>query len=82
VKTVGERLIERGERKGLAKGRQEGLEEGLAYLRIALLRLLCQRFGQVSGPARKRIAAAPADQLARWAERVLVGSSVQEVLSA
>ena len=90
VKTVGERLIERGERKGLAKGRQEGreegrqkgLEEGLAYLRNALLRLLYQRFGQVSERARKRIAAAPADQLARWAERVLVASSVQEVLSA
>jgi hypothetical protein len=85
VKTVGERLIERGERKGLAKGRQEGRAEGraegLAYLRQALLHLLGQRFGQVSERARKRIAVAPADRLARWAGRVLVASSIREVLS-
>jgi flagellar biosynthesis/type III secretory pathway protein FliH len=88
VKTVGERLIERGERKGrqegLELGRQEGLElgreEGLAFLRQALLRQLGQRFGQVSERARKRIATAPAAQLARWAGRVVAASSIQEVL--
>jgi hypothetical protein len=82
VKTAGERLIAKGHREGRKKGRVEGREEALAHLRDVLLFQLGQRFGQVSERARKRIAAAPADQLARWAGRVLIASSIQEVLSA
>src|SRR5262249_26284377 len=74
VKTVGERLIEKGHRAGRKEGREEGREEGraegreeaLAELRELLLLQLGQRFGQVSERARKRIAAAPAEQLSRW----------------
>jgi len=58
---------------------QEGLEQGERKL---LLRMLRRRFGaEVSGEIERRVAAAPAEQIELWAERVLSASTLAELLA-
>jgi hypothetical protein len=57
---------------------QEGQE---ASLRKVLLRILAQRFGDVPATAAQRITAAELTDLERWADRVLVGDSIDAVLA-
>ena len=58
---------------------QEGLQQGERKL---LLRLLRRRFGtQVDGEAELRVAAAPAEQLEVWAERVFSAATLAELLA-
>jgi hypothetical protein len=55
-----------------------GVREGE---RRVLLKLLTLRFGPPPEPAARRIAAADADTLERWAERVLTAATLDEVLA-
>jgi hypothetical protein len=55
-----------------AKGRAEGE-------RTLILRLLTVKFGELSEPARDRVAAASEDDLTRWAERMLSATSLEQV---
>lgn len=58
---------------------QEGLEQGE---RKVLLRQLRRRFGvEVDGEIERRIAAAPAEQIEVWAERVLSAATLAELLA-
>jgi hypothetical protein len=58
---------------------QEGLEQGE---RKVLLRQLRRRFGaEVDGEIERRVAAAPAEQIEIWAERVLSASTLAELLA-
>jgi hypothetical protein len=58
---------------------QEGLEQGERKL---LLRQLRRRFGaEVNGETERRVAAAPAEQLEVWAERVLSAATLAELLA-
>jgi hypothetical protein len=58
---------------------QEGLEQGERKL---LLRMLRRRFGAaVDGETERRVAAAPAEQIEVWAERVLSATSLAELLA-
>jgi predicted transposase/invertase (TIGR01784 family) len=69
IMTAGERLIQQGEERGIQMG-----ERGM------LLRVLRQRFGtQVDAEAERRLATASADQIDRWAERVLSAATLAEL---
>lgn len=58
---------------------QEGLEQGQRKL---LLRLLRRRFGSaVDGEIERRLASATAEQVERWAERVLVAATLAELMA-
>jgi hypothetical protein len=58
---------------------QEGLEQGKREL---LLRQLRRRFGaEVDGETERRVAAAPAEQVEVWAERVLSAGTLAELLA-
>jgi len=61
---------------GQAEGREEGKAEGRAAL---LLELLTDRFGQVAVGFQARIAAATADDLRRWGNRLLTASTIEDV---
>jgi hypothetical protein len=59
--------------------RREAMKEGKREL---LLRLLRRRFGaEVDGETERRVAAAPAEQVEVWAERVLSASTLAELLA-
>jgi hypothetical protein len=61
---------------------QEGLEQGLDRERKLLLRLLRRRFGaEVDGETERRVAAASADEVEIWAERVLSAGTLAELLA-
>ena len=71
--------LEQGVRQGLEQGVKQGLEQGERKL---LLRLLRRRFGsQVDRDTEQRIAAAPAEQIEVWAERVLSAATLAELLA-
>jgi Domain of unknown function (DUF4351) len=71
--------LEQGVKQGLEQGVKQGLEQGERKL---LLRLLRQRFGsQVDRETEQRIAAAPAEQIEVWAERVLSAATLAELLA-
>jgi hypothetical protein len=58
---------------------QEGLQQGE---RKVLLRLLRRRFGaEVDGEIERRVAAAPAEQVEVWIERVLSAATLTELLA-
>lgn len=65
-----------GRMKGRVEGRMEGRMEGEAAM---LQRLLERRFGTLPDSARQRIAAADADTLLIWGERVLDANSLEDV---
>ena len=59
--------------------RREAMKEGERKL---LLRLLRRRFGaEVDGEIEHRVAAAPAEQVEVWAERVLSAATLAELLA-
>jgi hypothetical protein len=59
--------------------RREAIQEGE---RKVLLRLLRRRFGaEVDGEIERRIAAAPAEQVEVWTERVLSAATLAELLA-
>jgi hypothetical protein len=61
---------------------QEGLQQGLERERKLLLRLLRRRFGaEVDGETEHRVAAATAEQVEVWAERVLSAATLTELLA-
>ena len=62
--------------EGRLEGRVEGCVEGEA---VMLLRLLDRKFHPLPESARQRIAAADAETLLVWGERVLDASSLDEV---
>ncbi len=62
--------------KGIEQGMEKGLQQGEARL---LLRLLTARFGALPEPIRERVAAADAETLLVWSERVLNATSLDAV---
>jgi hypothetical protein len=61
---------------------QEGLQQGLERERKLLLRLLRRRFeAEVDGETERRVAAASAEQVEVWVERVLSAATLAEVLA-
>ncbi len=73
--------------QAVSEGRQEGIEEGIEKGRVEgeatlLLRLLERRFGPLPAAMRQRIAAANAETLLVWGERVLDAKSLDEIFSA
>jgi DNA invertase Pin-like site-specific DNA recombinase len=79
VETWRREAIQEGVKQGLEEGVKQGLEQGERKL---LLRMLRRRFGaEVDGEAERRVAAAPAEQVEVWAERVLSATSLAELLA-
>jgi predicted transposase/invertase (TIGR01784 family) len=70
--------IAEGKAEGIAEGKAEGIAEGKAAL---LLRLLDVRFGSVSESTRQRVLLATPERLDLWAERVITGASLEDVLA-
>jgi predicted transposase/invertase (TIGR01784 family) len=72
IMTAGERLIQQGEARGLQKGEK-----------AFLLRLLHKRFGnQVDEAVERRVEAASSDEMAMWAERLLSGATLAELMAS
>ncbi|HEY0989467.1 MAG TPA: DUF4351 domain-containing protein [Kofleriaceae bacterium] len=72
-------IVEIWRREAIQEGVQQGLEQGERKL---LLRLLRRRFGvEVDGEIERRVAAAPAQQIDVWAERVLSAATLAELLA-
>jgi hypothetical protein len=68
--------------EGVEQGVKQGLEQGLERERKLLLRLLRRRFGpEVDGETERRLAAAAAEQIEIWAERVLSAATLAELLA-
>jgi flagellar biosynthesis/type III secretory pathway protein FliH len=68
--------------EGVKQGLTQGLEQGVERERKLLLRLLRRRFGAaVDGEIERRVAAAPAEQVEVWAERVLSAATLSELLA-
>ena len=65
------------------EGRQEGIEQGLRRGQQALLeRQLERRFGPLSETARQTLAAADAETLGVWGERLLEAASLEDVFAS
>jgi hypothetical protein len=75
--TTAEMIALEGQARGKAEGRAEGKAEGKAEL---VLRLLTLRFGPLPEAATARVSAATSEELDLLAERVLTGTTVEEVL--
>lgn len=71
-----ERLMKRERQEGVLLGRLEGRLEGESAL---IERLIVKRFGPLSDDTRARLAAASAEQLEAWAERILDATTLAEV---
>jgi hypothetical protein len=72
-------IVETWRRAAIEEGVQQGLEQGE---RKVLLRLLRRRFGaEVDSEIERRVAAAPAEQLEVWTERVLSAATLAELLA-
>ena len=73
---IGAQYLQKGKEQGL----EQGLERGAALLRHTLLRLLGQRFGEISPKVRKRLEAIGSlDELGGLADRVLEVDSIEEL---
>ncbi|WP_428265259.1 Rpn family recombination-promoting nuclease/putative transposase [Haliangium sp.] len=79
---VGEaRGEKRGEKRGEERGRREGRREGLTEgLQVMLLAQLEARFGALPEALVERIQAAESEQLTYWGKRMLVVSTLDELL--
>lgn len=74
--------IQEGVKQGVKQGLEQGLEQGVERERKLLRRLLRRRFGaQVDGETERRVAAAPAEQIEAWAERVLSAATLASLLA-
>ena len=70
----------KGRAEGEARGRAEGRAEGLLQGGVKLLeRLLIAKFGELPSDVKSRLEAASADDIERWAERVLDADRVEAV---
>jgi hypothetical protein len=79
VETWRREAIQEGVKQGLEQGVKQGLEQGERKL---LLRQLRRRFGaEVDGEIERRVAAASAEQVEVWAERVLSAATLAELLA-
>ena len=66
--------------QGLEQGREQGLEQGRKQGEAAMLqRLLERRFGRLSPAVSRRLETADADELLRWADRVLSARTLEGV---
>ena len=86
VKQGRELGVELGRELGVELGRELGvklgLEQSLERERQLMLRLLRRRFGaSVDGEVERRVAAASAEQIEVWIERVLSAGSIAELLA-
>ncbi len=70
--TYNEMLLEEGREEGRAEGR---LEER----RSLVMKQLVLKFGPATAEVERRVAKASADELERWAERVLTAARIEEV---
>jgi hypothetical protein len=61
------------------EGRLEGRAEGL---RATLRKLMKLKFGEVAEAVKDRIDTAPADDLERWVERILVATTAEDVIGS
>ncbi len=75
METIAQMLESRGMERGLQQGRQEGQRE-------LVLRQLARRFGDLPATVRQRVAMAGSPELERWAERLLLAGSLDEVFAA
>ena len=73
-----ERGLKKGRAEGRAEGRTEGRTEGAANV---LRKLLLIRFQALSPEAEAKIDQASFEQLEAWAERVLISSSLDDVVT-
>lgn len=69
-----ERLIETGIQQGIQQGRREGI-------RHALRAVVRARFGEIADTVEARIAAASAEELQRWLERVVGAERIEDVFA-
>jgi predicted transposase YdaD len=67
----------KGKAEGEAKGKAEGEAKGKAEL---LIRQLCLRFGPLPEATRAKLLRAMPEQLDVWAERVITGRDLEEIL--
>lgn len=74
IMTITEQLLQQGRAEGLSQGRVEGHVE-------LLMRLLALRFGSLADSTRERLAHASLVELDRWAERLLVATTLDEVFA-
>jgi predicted transposase YdaD len=72
-----ETFLDRYRAEGRQEGRQEGRREGEAAV---LLRLIERKFGPPGEAVRQRIAAADAETLLAWSERILTAEDLDAVL--
>jgi hypothetical protein len=74
-----EDVVETWRREAVQEGVKQGLEQGERKL---LLRMLRRRFGaEVDDETERRVAAAAAEQIEVWAERVLSATTLAEVVA-
>ena len=71
--TAAQRLTAESYAQGIAEGKAEGKAE-------LLLRQMSLRFGALSDATREKVLGAKPEQLDVWAERVLTGANLEEVL--
>jgi flagellar biosynthesis/type III secretory pathway protein FliH len=76
-------IVENWRREAIQEGVKQGLKQGLEQgERKVLLRQLRRRFGaEVDRETERRVAAAPAEQIEVWAERVLSAVTLAELLA-
>jgi hypothetical protein len=76
-------IVEIWRREAIEEGVEQGLKQGVEQgERKLLLRQLRRRFGaEVDGEIERRVAAAGAEQVEVWAERVLSASTLAELLA-
>lgn len=80
--TAGQILIERGRAEGRAEGRQEGRQEGRTEgLRRLFLTQLRARFRRLTATVLARVERADADELERWAVRLLDAERLDDVFA-
>ena len=78
--TWADRIGEQYRRQGVKQGLEKGLEQGAERLRSTLLRLIGQRFGEISPKVRKRVEAIESlDELGGLADRILEVESIEEL---
>ena len=81
VKTWTEEWKQQGLEEGLEKGLKQGLEQGVYRGEARLLRrLLIRRFGALPAWAEARLEQAGEEELEVWADRVLEGATLEDVL--
>jgi predicted transposase/invertase (TIGR01784 family) len=72
MQTIAQMLEARGMERGLQQGVQQGVQQ-------VVLRQLQRRFGELPAAVTQRVAAAGADELERWADRLLFAGNLDEV---